>query len=194
MMKLNSSYWEERYKNQDIGWDCGTITTPLKEYIDQLTDTSIKILIPGAGNGYEFEYLIQKGFTNVFVLDYAPTTIQKLTKKFPNLPEEHFILNDFFEVHDQFDLIVEQTFFCALNVELRSKYVEKMSALLKPNGTLAGLLFQFPLTEAGPPFGGSVSEYQQLFEVHFQLKKLETAYNSIPPRKGNELFFIFTKK
>lgn len=194
MMNLNSLYWDERYKKEDIGWDCGTITTPLKEYIDQLTDTSIKILIPGAGNGHEFEYLIQKGFTNVYVLDFAPTPIEKLKEKFPQLPEHYFIQSDFFEVENQFDLIIEQTFFCALDVELRPKYVEKMSALLKPNGKIVGLLFQFPLTEVGPPFGGSAAEYQRLFENDFYIKKMETAYNSIKPRKGNELFFIFTKK
>ena len=56
-MKLNSDYWENRYKTNEISWDAGTITTPLKEYIDQIEDKSIKILIPGAGNSYEFEYL-----------------------------------------------------------------------------------------------------------------------------------------
>ncbi len=193
-MKLNRTYWEERYKKEEIGWDCGAITTPLKEYIDQLTNTALKILIPGAGNGYEFEYLIQKGFTNVYVVDYAPTPIQNLKEKLPQVAEEHFIQRDFFEIENQFDLIIEQTFFCALDVELRTKYVEKMHALLRPNGKLTGLLFQFPLTEVGPPFGGSFDEYQQLFINDFHLKKMETAYNSIKPRKGNELFFIFTKK
>ena len=59
------NYWEERYQNNEIGWDVGAITTPLKDYIDQITDKSIRILIPGAGNGYEFDYLIKKGFFNV---------------------------------------------------------------------------------------------------------------------------------
>ena len=51
MMKLNSEYWQNRYETNDIVWDAGKITTPLKEYIDQLEDKSIKILIPGCGNG-----------------------------------------------------------------------------------------------------------------------------------------------
>ncbi len=193
-MKLNSDYWENRYQNDDIGWDCGGITTPLKEYFDQLKDKNIKILIPGAGNGYEFEYLVNNGFTNVFVLDYALTPIQNLKDRLPNIDERHFIFGDFFELNDTFDLIIEQTFFCALDVSLRSKYVEKIHSLLKPNGKLSGLLFQFPLTEVGPPFGGSITEYNTLFSSCFTINKIETAYNSIKPRKGNELFFIFTKK
>jgi len=193
-MKLNSKYWENRYKNNDIGWDCGMITTPLKDYIDQISDTSLKILIPGAGNSYEFEYLIQKGFTNVSVLDYAPTPLNKLKEKFPHVDEKDFIEKDFFKLENQFDVIIEQTFFCALDLELRIKYAKKMHSLLKPKGIIVGVLFQFPLTEVGPPFGGSIEEYQKLFQTDFHIKKLETAYNSIKPREGKELFFIFTKK
>lgn len=193
-MKLNSKYWENRYKNNDIGWDCGMITTPLKDYIDQISDTSLKILIPGAGNSYEFEYLIQKGFTNVSVLDYAPTPLNKLKEKFPHVDEKDFIEKDFFKLENQFDVIIEQTFFCALDLELRINYAKKMHSPLKPKGIIVGVLFQFPLTEVGPPFGGSIEEYQKLFQSDFHIKKLETAYNSIKPREGKELFFIFTKK
>lgn len=193
-MKLNSHYWETKYLNADTGWDCGTITTPLKDYFDQLKDKNIKILIPGAGNGHEFDYLINNGFTNVFVLDYAPSPITKLRKKHPEVNAHHFICDNFFDLNDTFDLIIEQTFFCALDVELRPKYVEKMNSLLHPNGKLVGLLFQFPLTETGPPYGGSKEEYTNLFKPHFTLKKLNTAYNSIKPRRENELFFIFIKK
>jgi methyl halide transferase len=193
-MKLNSEYWENRYKNNDITWDCGSITTPLKDYFDQINDKNSKILIPGAGNSYEFEYLINNGFTNVYVLDYAKTPIQNLKERLPNVSDHYFIEADFFELNDSYDLIIEQTFFCALDVTLREKYAKKMHSLLNKNGKLAGLLFQFPLTESGPPFGGSVEEYKNLFEDKFSIVKLETAYNSIKPRKENELFFIFTKK
>jgi hypothetical protein len=193
-MKLTNDYWENRYQKNEIGWDCGTITTPLKDYINQITDKTIKILIPGAGNSYEFEYLISKGFTNVYVLDFAITPIENIKKRLPQIDESFILHQDFFELSNDFDLIIEQTFFCALNIELRNKYAEKMSALLKNNGKLIGLLFQFPLTENGPPFGGSKEEYLTIFSKFFTIKTLETAYNSISPRKGNELFFIFTKK
>ena len=69
----------------------------------------------------------------------------------------------------------------------------KMKSVLKDKGKLVGLLFDFPLTDQGPPFGGDINEYQKLFKQHFKLKTLERAYNSIEPRKGNELFFIFEK-
>lgn len=193
-MKLNSNYWNERYKKEETGWDVGSITTPLKEYIDQIKDKTLKILIPGAGNSYEFEYLLNQGFTNVHVLDFVQFPLENIKNRIPNCDSNQLIHSDFFEHEDVYDLIMEQTFFCALEPSLRAKYVGKMKSLLKPNGKLIGLLFQFPLTEIGPPFGGSKEEYLNLFQNDFNIKTLETAYNSIKPREKNELFFIFTKK
>ena len=193
-MKLNSNYWEERYSSQETGWDVGKITTPVKEYIDQIEDKSIKILIPGAGNSYEFEYLINNGFQNVYVLDFAQTPLDNIKKRIPNCNTNQLIKSDFFEHKGNYDLIIEQTFFCALEPSLRKVYVQKMKSLLNPNGKIVGLLFQFPLTEVGPPFGGSKEEYLKLFNNDFEIETLETANNSIKPRQGNELFFIFIKK
>jgi len=192
-MKLNKDFWENRYKTNETGWDVGTITTPLKEYIDQIENKNLKILIPGAGNGYEFDYLISKGFKNVYVVDIAKQPLENLASRNPDF-KNNFIQADFFEFDDQFDLILEQTFFCALEPSLRSKYVEKMHSLLTEKGKIFGLLFDFELTEVGPPFGGSKEEYINLFQDKFKLKVLERAYNSIKPRDGRELFFIFEKK
>ena len=65
---------------------------------------------------------------------------------------------------------------------------------LSEKGKIAGLLFNFPLTEVGPPFGGSYEEYLNLFSEKFSIKTLEPAYNSIKPRANKELFFTFEKK
>lgn len=195
MKKLNKRFWEQKYDKEDVGWDIGHISTPLKAYIDQLKDKTLKILIPGAGNAYELQYLVEKGFTNVFVIDIAKQPLENIKKRIPNFPEEQLLEGNFFDLAlDNFDLILEQTFFCALDPSLRSAYVDKMKQLLKPNGKLAGLLFNFPLTESGPPFGGSIVEYMTLFQEQFHIKLLETAYNSIKPRADKELFFIFEPK
>lgn len=193
-VKLTKEYWEQRYQQNETGWDVGEITTPLKEYFNQLRDKNIKILIPGGGNSYELEYLLNRGFTEVYVVDIVKKPLENIQKRIPSVAADHLIHGDFFEMDNSFDLIIEQTFFCALHPDLRECYVQKMHGLLKKNGKVAGLLFQFPLTEQGPPFGGSKREYENLFSNQFIIKTLETAYNSIKPRQNNELFFIFEKK
>ena len=193
-MKLNKAFWDNKYINEKLGWDIGYISTPLKNYIDQLANKNQKILIPGAGNGYEVEYLLNRGFNNIYVVDIAQQPLDNLKNRIPNFPEDRLIHMDFFELQESnFDLILEQTFFCALDPSLRGTYVIKMNNLLRENGKLAGLLFDFPLTEKGPPFGGDINEYKKLFFEHFKIKTLERAYNSVKPRNGNELFFIFEK-
>ncbi|MFY8098102.1 MAG: methyltransferase domain-containing protein [Flavobacterium sp.] len=193
MEKLNKEYWENRYKKEETGWAIGSISTPIKTYIDQLTDKSLKILIPGAGNGYEFDYLIQKGFNNVTVIDIAKQPILELIERNPS-KKSNIMECDFFKLNEKYDLILEQTFFCALDPKLRKKYVEQMHHLLYPKGKLVGLLFDFPLTNEGPPFGGCTEEYYSLFERTFKIKTLTTSYNSIKPRENKELFFIFEAK
>ena len=80
-MELTKDFWNNRYKNKETGWDIGYASTPLKNYIDQLENKGIRILIPGCGNAYEAEYLHLKGFNNVFLLDIAPMALQQFSEE-----------------------------------------------------------------------------------------------------------------
>jgi len=194
-MKNNftQTFWDSKYESPVLGWDLGAISPPLKKYIDQLTDKSISILVPGAGNGYEVAYLHTQGFTNVTVVEIAQQPLLNLERQLPDFPKSNFIHTDFFEHDGHYDLILEQTFFCALTPLLRESYVMQMHSLLKPLGKLVGLLFNFPLETAGPPFGGSQKEYEHLFSRKFKIHTLATCYNSVEERKNTELFSIFEK-
>lgn len=192
-MKLDAAYWQNRYESGSTGWDAGTPTTPLVTYIDQLENKELRILIPGAGNGYEVEYLHNKGFKNVFVVDLASIPLETLANRIPDFPKDHLICGDFFELKDSFDLIIEQTFFCAIDPLLRERYVQKMHDLLVDGGKLVGLLWSVPMNEDTPPFGGSKPEYERLFQSSFIIRYLDHCYNSIQPRKGRELFFLLIK-
>lgn len=193
-MDLNKNFWDLRYQNNETGWDIGYISTPLKKYIDQLTDKNIKILIPGGGNSYEAEYLHNLGFKNVFVVDISPTALTNLKNRVPDFPKNHLINIDFFKLNNSFDLILEQTFFCALTPKLRDNYVLKMNQLLRPNGKLVGLLFNIPLNKDRPPFGGTKKEYLSYFKNYFKIEIMELSYNSISERTNNELFIKLIKK
>lgn len=185
---LDAQYWNERYLNRETGWDTRGPSSPLTHYIDGLLNRDIGILIPGCGNAYEAIYLLDKGFHRVTLLDIAPVAVEQLRQKFWNTSVT-VVEGDFFTWQDkQYDLILEQTFFCAIDPTLRSAYAQHMARLLKPGGTLAGVLFNRDFEQAGPPFGGSEAEYRNLFTPHFTIHHLEACYNSIAPRAGSELF------
>lgn len=193
-MTFGEQYWSERYRCGQTGWDAGAITTPLKEYIDQLTNKDIEILIPGAGNAYEAEYLFKSGCKNVTVPDISIDPLENLKTRVPDWPEEQLVQVNFFEHTGRYDLILEQTFFCALHPSQRPAYAAKMHELLKPGGRLAGVLFNDPLHDDEPPFGGNAEEYKAYFAPYFAFQAFESCYNSIPPRAGRELFINLVKK
>lgn len=187
---LNESYWTQRYEEGSAGWDMGHASPPLTAYFDQLTQKDLSILIPGAGNAYEAEYLYQAGFTNITICDLSAYPL----KKYAGHPVIKTIHGNFFDLKPAYDLIIEQTFFCALDPAYREAYVDKCFELLVNGGKVAGLLFKTPFEKPGPPFGGTSEEYQILFGSKFHIKEFSDAYNSITPRFGNELFVIFEKR
>ena len=190
----SEEYWSQRYKENNTPWDMGTASPPLTGFLQGLQHREQSVLIPGAGNGYEAEWLWSEGFKNIFVADISAEPLHHLKRRVPSFPEAQLLHQDFFQLNRQFDLIIEQTFFCALPPHMRREYVKKMSELLVKDGQLVGVLFDFPLTEQGPPFGGSKEEYEELFGPCFKIHKLERCYNSIKPRQESEIFIRLISK
>lgn len=196
MLKSDATYWNNRWLNGETQWDMGHASPPLTAFIDTLTDKNARILIPGCGNAYEAEYLFRNGFTNVFVVDFAAKALEDFAMRVPEFPKAHLLCSDFFLLDTEpFDVIIEQTFFCAIDPGMRQRYAEKMFALLKPGGTLAGLLFNDPtLGFEHPPYGGNAEEYRAIFSPYFTFEQFEPAVHSIAPRAGRELFFRFSRR
>ncbi|MEM9837364.1 MAG: methyltransferase domain-containing protein [Bacteroidota bacterium] len=195
MSSTEQQYWQSRYEAQRTGWDIGYPSTPLKTYFDQLENKDLRILIPGAGNAYEAEYLWQQGFKQVSVIDIAPAPLTAFKARCPDFPEDQLHLGDFFTHQGSYDLIIEQTFFCSFHPapETRKAYAKQMHQLLKPGGRLVGLWFEFPLTTEPDkrPYGGTRTEYLAYLRPFFRVHTFAPSYNSIPPRAGKELFGIF---
>lgn len=191
------AYWSNRYDEKRTGWDIGFPSRPIAQYFDQLEDKEAKILIPGAGNAYEAEYLFKQGFSNVHVMDISANPLAIFQKRVPGFPQAQLIQADFFEHQDTYDLIVEQTFFCSFEpiTSNRKRYAHKMAELLPLGGKLVGLWFNHPLADDGKrPFGGTKEEYLSYLTPLFETHTFEDSRNSIESRVGKELFGIFVKK
>lgn len=193
--KLSANYWNSRYKSDEIAWDLGTVSPPLKAYINQIKNKELRILIPGAGNAHEACYLLENGFTNVTIIDFATLPLENLKSKLKHINEAHYQLinDDFFHHYGEYELILEQTFFCAINPELRTDYVNHCYKLLTQNGKIVGLLFNKEFPFKGPPFSGNEIQYRKVFKNKFEIKTMETAYNSVIGRQGFELFVNLCK-
>ena len=192
---LDAAYWDKRYETQETGWDIGEVSAPLKAYIDQLEDKDISVLIPGCGNAWEAEYMLSKGFTNITLVDFSEHAVTSVKQRLSAYVGKGLtvLCQDFFDLHQLFDLILEQTFFCALVPELRRYYADKLFNNLQAGGKVAGVLFNHEF-EVNPPFGTTKDVYLDLFEPLFDVEVLDECYNSIASRNGSELFLIMKRR
>ena len=195
MTQLSSKYWEQRYVDKNTGWDVGDVVPQWKAFFKDFTsiDKRIRILVPGAGFGHEVEYLHHTGFQNVHILDWSSSAIESFQQRLPTFPKSHCHVGDFFEHKGQYDMIVEQTFFCAIDPSLREQYVLAIDNILTEEGQWAAMLFNTHFDGDGPPFGGSIDEYIDLFKGVFKEIVIDEEPASIEPRKGREVFVIGRK-
>jgi SAM-dependent methyltransferase len=190
---FDAAYWNNRYIAAEIGWDLNGVSPPIQAYVSQLTDKNKSILIAGCGNAYEAEFLFSLGFRQITLVDISNSLVDKLKLKLQHTTI-NIICQDIFEHFGQYDLILEQTLFCAIDPTLRPNYVLKMHELLNEKGKLVGLLFDKEFNNPFPPFGGNKSEYIELFTPYFNFNTFQACYNSILPRQGTELFINFSIK
>jgi methyl halide transferase len=197
---MDENYWEQRWQQNQTHWDLQQVSPPLAAYIDYVQPAYAHqpILVPGCGSGYEALYLLDAGFSQITMLDISATAIAKMEGMLNAYYSDwrqrlNLVHGDFFTHSGSYLLILEQTFFCALDPKLRFTYAQKMHELLAHTGVLAGVLFNRNF-EGGPPFGGNSAEYSQLFTEFFTIEKMELCRNSVAPRSGSELFIQMRKK
>jgi SAM-dependent methyltransferase len=93
---LDQNFWNQRWKNQQTGWDIGYASTPIVTFMEKYPNKDARILIPGCGNAYEAAYLLENGFMNLTLIDIAPIAIQNVKEKFKNNPQINIVHGDFF--------------------------------------------------------------------------------------------------
>lgn len=186
ILKSDERYWTDRYREGATGWDIGYASTPIVHFVDRLQDRSLRILVPGAGYGHEVLYLQEQAFKHVTVVDLSPLPIDRLRKELED-DSYNLIVGDFFDHQGEYDLILEQTFFCAIDPIRRSQYVQYTYDLLADGGKLCGVLFDTNFEgRPGPPHGGSAEAYRERFSKVYGQVLIHPCENSIPPRAGKE--------
>lgn len=169
------------------------VSPPLKAYFDAPIQPLGHVLIPGCGQAYEADYLVQLGVAAVTVLDFAPALMDQLAIRLRETAVQ-VICEDIFNHRGVYNTIAEQTLFCAIDPSQRMSYVNQIADLLQRDGIWFGVLFDREFDRSGPPFGGSEREYRTLLAPRFEVLKMEKCSNSIPQRLGTEVFFIARKK
>ncbi len=191
-------YWAGRYQRGEIGWDKGV---PAPAFLELASSGRLqpgaRLLVVGAGYGHEALFLAEKGYA-VTAIDFAEPAVvalkQVAAERGIKLDVEQGDVFELAKTHPaEFDVVLEQACFCAIDPSRRDDYVENVAAALKPHGLLFGLFFirQKP---GGPPFSATEEELRARFARAFRFEELAPPAASIPGREGEELQAVLWKR
>ena len=194
---LGAGFWNARYQAGETGWDLGEPSPPFLALHRQRVIGPCRVAVPGCGRGLEVAWLAQHGY-QVTGIDFAPEAIEAsrgllaaaglcATLECADL----FALPETLE--GVFDLILEQTCFCAIDPARRADYVESVARLLAPGGRLVGLFYACK-GDNGPPFRTGPEEVRRLFSGAFEIKSLALTHHSHPRRMGEEWLGVLRRR
>lgn len=189
--------WQGHYDSGDLPWDLGEISPAIKRLWVEKKLVPGKAIVPGCGRGHEVAFLSAKGF-QVTGVDYAPGAVASLQRSLAEKKLRARILHqNFFDLdpsHDGvYDLMLEQTFFCAISPAYRGLYVKTAARILKPGGLLAGLFYETG-EEEGPPFNTTQADVRTHFADDFEIETLHKTPHSIARRLNKEWLGLLRKK
>lgn len=189
--------WEHHYRKNDLGWDLGEVAPPFVHLWKERVILPCKAVIPGCGRGHEVIFLAKRGF-QVTAVDYAQGAVGFLEKTLvANNLEAQILCQDFFALglnfNNKFDLMLENTFFCAIKPSMRREYVLTAERTLKPGALFIGLFYETG-KEGGPPFNTKKRDIEENFSERFAIEVLSKTPHSAKQRTGKEWLAIFKKK
>ncbi|TIA89215.1 hypothetical protein E3P99_02176 [Wallemia hederae] len=178
----NEQGWEAIWRLSDSPpWDNGQVQPLLRHYIEKrglpLPEPSrdVKVLVPGCGKGYDVLYFASLGYTAVG-MDISPEGVRlanAFMEKQGDVKGAEVRCADFFVHEEQYDVVYDYTFFCAIPLHKREEYAARMKRIVKAGGLLITLVFPIKEelvdgVEQGPPFGYTPQVYTKLLGEGFE--------------------------
>jgi len=188
--------WQRHYDENDLGWDLGQVAPPFVKLWEEGKLPLGKVLVPGCGRGHEVQFFAENGFA-VTAIDFSAGAVTYLKNALQERNLEGRVLHqDFFSLDDThdgvYDLVIEQTFFCAIAPRQRQDYVLNVARMLKPGGMLVGLFYHTD-KQGGPPYNTTREDIETHFSEKFKIQELYKTTLSSEQRKGKEWLGIFKK-
>jgi SAM-dependent methyltransferase len=194
---LGPDFWGARYRAGDLAWDLEGPSPPFVRLDRAGFIAPCRVAVPGCGRGWEVAYLAERGY-RVTGIDFAPEAIDAARERLAAAgAKAELIQADLFDLpkatEAAFDLVLEQTCFCAIEPARRPDYVAAAHRLLAPGGRLIGLFYACK-GEGGPPFTTGPEEVRALFADRFEIRSLALTTNSHPRRLGEEWLGVLLRR
>jgi len=185
-------FWQDLYSGEaPPPWDLAGPHPALDPILPQIKIVKSRIVNFGCGKGHDAAFLAKKGHI-VTGMDWSQTAIEEGKKLYGDIQSLTLQQGDVFKSDLKADVVLEHTFFCAIDPAQRKDLILKWRQTLDVGGYLLGIFFVFPRRN-GPPYGSSEWELRALLEKHFRLLYWKRWEKSPERRHGTELV-VFAQK
>ncbi len=186
-MELGPQVWGARYALGSIPWDLGRPHPELQRMLEEDPSLGLgrpgKVLVPGAGRGWDALAFAEAGWETVAV-DFAEGLAAQALPALAGAGAEYREA-DAFEIDERFDLVFDHTFLVAVPFEVRPRVGDLARRVLAPPGRFVSLVFPIgkPPSLGGPPFGITVPEVDAVLGPGFERIEDRAA---LPARRSYE--------
>ncbi|KAI5070144.1 hypothetical protein GOP47_0014487 [Adiantum capillus-veneris] len=192
-----SNSWEQCWVEDVTPWDLGKVTPVVADLVERNNLPVGRALVPGCGSGYDVVALASRA-RHVIGLDISATAVEHAQKIWAGTKSINveFVCWDFFNYMPgaPFDLILDYTFFCALQPSMRPLWGSKIADLLSSEGELITIMFPMDSFEGGPPYAVSLAAYENALHpqglrcTFFQENALAVGKRKIGPSVCSQLW------
>ncbi len=198
---MERDFWQGLYEKGDTRFDVGAPSPPLMDWLDAHPIVASRAIVPGCGYGHDVIELAQRGLSTVGV-DFAPAAVQAgraAADRAGLSSRARFLECDVFSLgseHDgAYDLLFEQTCYCAITPARRDDYAALAARLVAPGGTLLFVVYPADGHQGGPPFAIDPTEVEPRFAAWFDLLWMGAPERpSKPTRAGKEQLAVLRRR
>jgi hypothetical protein len=174
-------FWDTRYRGGVTPWDAKGVPARLSAWLAKKRGR-LDVLVPGCGSAYEVRAFDAAGHA-VLAIDFSDAAVDAAQLELGALARLVRKADFFALAEGPFDVVYERAFLCALPRALWQSWGERMAALVRPAGELAGF-FYFEENPKGPPFGIAAPALRALLEPAFALEEDQ----AVPPAQSIAVF------
>ncbi len=199
--RVDKAFWQGIYDAGNPRFDVGAASPPLVDWLDANPSGPGRAVVPGCGYGHDVIELARRGLFAVgidFVTD-AIMSARAAAQRAGVAARAHFLDQDVFALsseHDGgYDLLFEQTCYCAIDPSRRDEYAALAARLVAPGGLLLFVVYPADGHQGGPPFAIDPDEIGPRFDEEFELLRMGLpARTSKPTRADKEQFAVLRRR
>jgi len=192
-------FWETMYQSRKDKWDLGKANPSLLEFFkNPLCPKKGRVLVPGAGRGWDAAAWAQRGHETVAV-DFAQSAVSALSTLAEKHPKLSVLNIDLFELSpkstEPFEIIYEYGCFSAIHPGRRDEYFEVWDKMLRPGGLVIAIFYPIINSTSlnGPPHPTSEGELMARLDGVLDVEEQIKPKKSTAERADKEQVWLLRK-